>query len=77
MDSLSKIKEDVLEIQQNQNLVKTLYPLEEFKALPYEAPPSPVGRPHTKKAQNQISLPSSPAAEDGQARAEQSQPATL
>ena len=53
------------------------YPLEEFKALPYEAPPPPVGRPRKKKAQNQISLPSSPAAEDGQARAEQSQPATL
>jgi hypothetical protein len=53
------------------------YPLEELKALPYEAPPPPVGRPRKKKAQNQISLPSSPAAEDGQARAEQSQPATL
>lgn len=53
------------------------YALEEFKALPYEAPPPPVGRPRKKKARNQISLPSSRAAEDGQARAEQSQPATL
>jgi hypothetical protein len=53
------------------------YPSEEFKALPDEAPPPPVGRPRKKKARNQIPLPSSPAAENGQARVEQSQPATL
>jgi len=53
------------------------YPLEEFKALPYEPEPDPNGRPRKIRAGNQPSSPSSPAAEDGQARAEQSQPATL
>jgi hypothetical protein len=53
------------------------YPLEEFKALPYEPEPDPNGRPRKIRAGNQPSSPSSPAAEDGQAHVEQSEPATL
>ena len=53
------------------------YNLEEFKALPYEPEPAPNGRPRKISAGNQPSSPSIPAAENGQARAEQSEPATL
>ena len=53
------------------------YNLEEFKALPYEPEPAPNGRPRKISAGNQPSSPSSPAAENGQAHAEQSEPATL